>query len=96
VTFTLVTGGHNVGIVAPPGNAKSSHWINTIGKEARHVDADGWFASATKHDGSWWPAWSNWLHAYMTGDMIAPPPMGNPAAGLAPLAPAPGSYVLMR
>jgi len=94
VTFALVTGGHNVGIVAPPGNGKSSHWINTIGKEARHMDADGWFESATRHEGSWWPSWANWLHAYMTGDMITPPPMGNAAAGLAPLGPAPGTYVL--
>jgi polyhydroxyalkanoate synthase len=96
VTFTLVTGGHNAGIVAPPGEDRRSYWINTIGKDERHVDADGWLGRASRHEGSWWPAWANWLDAYMAGDPVAPPSMGNPAAGLPPLADAPGSYVRMR
>ncbi len=44
-------------------------------------------------EGSWWPEWVAWLEA-RSGAPVAPPHIGAPGAGYAPLAAAPGSYVL--
>ncbi len=94
VTFVLTNGGHNAGIVSPPGGKTRRHyWINTTSPTGIHLDHEGWLARATRHEGSWWPAWTNWLGAY-SGDPIAPPPLGAPDQGYAPLCAAPGSYVL--
>jgi len=87
ITFLLTSGGHNAGVVSPPGTPGRSYQIATHAHDAPYIDPDAWQASAQQHQGSWWPAWESWL-ARQAGPMIPPPPS---AIGLAP---APGSYVL--
>jgi polyhydroxyalkanoate synthase len=88
-TFLLASGGHNAGVVSPPGRAGASYQLAHRQAGAPYADADAWLAAASTHQGSWWPAWSRWLRRH-AGALIAPPPMGEA------LAPAPGSYVLQR
>ena len=95
VTFCLTTGGHNVGVVNPPGpGVKRSHQFLTRAADDRYVDPDRWLASAPSVDGSWWPSWVQWLGEH-AGQRVAPPTMGAPAAGLPVLGEAPGEYVLI-
>ncbi|WP_341895010.1 alpha/beta fold hydrolase [Ferrovibrio terrae] len=94
ITFLLTTGGHNAGIVSPPGGVARTYQVMAKGHADRYIDPDAWLATAPKHDGSWWPEWLAWLQA-ASGTPVAPPGMGAAAAGYAPLADAPGSYVLV-
>jgi polyhydroxyalkanoate synthase len=94
VTFVLTTGGHNAGIVSEPGHKRRSYRIATKGPDAPYVDPEHWGDTATKHEGSWWLAWFDWL-AKHSGEKVAPPPMGAPKKGYAPVCDAPGTYVLM-
>ena len=95
ITFCLTSGGHNVGIVNPPGaESPPRHYrIATKRTDDRYVDPDQWFARTAPHEGSWWPAWQAWL-AQRGGPLVAPPAMGS--ADFAPMENAPGTYVLMR
>jgi polyhydroxyalkanoate synthase subunit PhaC len=43
--------------------------------------------------GSWWPTWEQWLAGHSAPARVAPPPMGNAAAGFPALCAAPGGYV---
>jgi len=92
ITFALANGGHNRGIVAPPGESGRYFRISTTAAKHRRPDPDAWAASAQRHEHSWWPAWFDWLNAH-SSRLVAPPPLGSESAGLAPLAPAPGDYV---
>ncbi|RUP00480.1 alpha/beta fold hydrolase [Hyphomicrobium sp.] len=95
VTFLLTSGGHNAGIVSPPGLPHRSYRISTKQPNDKFVDADRWQAITPKHDGSWWPAWSQWLKVRSTG-LVDPPSMGSPENGFGPLCAAPGTYVLQK
>ncbi|MBW8269908.1 alpha/beta fold hydrolase [Caldovatus sp. SYSU G05006] len=96
VTFALATGGHNVGIVnPPPGWPGSGFQLMTRRHGERYMDPDTWATVAPRHEGSWWPAWEEWLVAAGSGERTPPPPMGAPERGLVPLDPAPGTYVHM-
>jgi polyhydroxyalkanoate synthase subunit PhaC len=91
--FMLTSGGHNAGIVNPPGHAgRSYQWrLHRQGEHA--LDTEAWLAAATACEGSWWPAWQRWLASH-SGAPAKPPTMGCLAypAG----APAPGAYVHVR
>jgi polyhydroxyalkanoate synthase len=87
VSFLLTSGGHNAGVVSPPGTPGRSYQIAVQPHDAAYVDPDAWQAGTAQHSGSWWPAWEDWL-ARRAGPQVAPPP---PVIGLAP---APGTYVL--
>ena len=50
---------------------------------------DAWLAAAPRHEGSWWPAWNDWLNA-RSGKPAQPPRMGDAVAD------APGQYVLQK
>ncbi|TJX00790.1 alpha/beta hydrolase, partial [Neisseria gonorrhoeae] len=95
VTFVLTTGGHNAGIVSEPGHKNRSFQMATKNSADRDTDPETWRTTAPRFEGSWWPVWQSWLARHSTG-RIAPPPLGNPATGLAPIADAPGTYVLER
>ena len=95
VTFVLSNGGHNAGIVSPPGNPHRKHQIATHSENENYVDPDGWKQAAEHHEGSWWPCWRDWL-GRNSGDVIEPPPMGAPREGFKPLCDAPGTYVFGR
>ena len=95
VTFLLSNGGHNAGIVSEPGHRNRRYHVGCKRAEGRYRDPDAWLRSADLHEGSWWPQWLSWLDAH-SGEPAAPPGMGAPASGYAPLEDAPGSYVHMR
>ena len=95
VTFLLTTGGHNAGIVSPPGTAGRSYRMATKLETDPFQSPDGWRANASQFEGSWWPAWSNWL-AENSSEKAEPPSMGSPQSGLKLLADAPGTYVYQR
>jgi polyhydroxyalkanoate synthase len=90
VTFLLTSGGHNAGIVAPPGEAGHSYQVMTKHAEAPYVGPDEWLKLAPRLDGSWWPEWTRWL-AENSGDPCEPPRMG--CADGRDLPDAPGEYV---
>lgn len=93
VTFVLSSGGHNAGIVNPPGTPHSRHQIATHKEAETYIDPDAWQASAVRHERSWWLCWLEWLDRQCpeTGQ---PPGMGAPDKAYAPLCDAPGIYVL--
>jgi polyhydroxyalkanoate synthase len=57
-------------------------------------DSVDWLGRATTEAGSWWPDFVGWLEQRGGGDKTRPRRLG--AAGLPPLGPAPGTYVLDR
>jgi polyhydroxyalkanoate synthase len=93
VTFVLSNGGHNAGIVNPPGHPYRHHQIATHNERETYVDPDAWQGSARKMEGSWWPCWLDWL-SRQSSEKRTPPGMGAPDKGYAPLCDAPGTYVL--
>lgn len=95
VTFVLTSGGHNAGIVSPPGHPRRHYRIGTRPDDGALISAPDWQAAHDPVEGSWWPAWGDWLAA-QSGPLDAPPALGAPDKGLPPLADAPGSYVFQR
>ncbi|MEQ1515916.1 MAG: alpha/beta fold hydrolase [Usitatibacteraceae bacterium] len=91
ITFVLTAGGHNAGVISEPGHANRSYQIGT--RHAHHpwLDHDQWVAQTPRHEGSWWPAWQQWL-ASRSGAK-------RPARSLRKakaLCKAPGTYVMQR
>jgi polyhydroxyalkanoate synthase len=95
VTFVLSTGGHNVGVVNPPGGERPGrgYRVGVHIRGEKYQDPDIWLAQAQWRDGSWWPELLSWLDA-RSGERVDPPGMGAPQSGLPALYDAPGSYVL--
>lgn len=92
LTFVLTSGGHNAGVVSEPGRPRRSYQIATRHIGARYVDPQSWRAESPMHEGSWWPAWEQWLAARSSG-RVSPPTLDDAQA---PLGHAPGIYVHMR
>ena len=92
ITFALANGGHNRGVVAPPGESGRYFRIATTAARDRRPDPHAWAGAAQRHEHSWWLAWFEWLAAH-SSSLAAPPPLGSESAGFAPLDPAPGDYV---
>jgi polyhydroxyalkanoate synthase subunit PhaC len=95
-TFLLTSGGHNAGIVSGPAHPKRRHRVRTQKAGEPAPAADAWFAATEVRAGSWWPTWAEWLKAHSSPGRVAPPAMGAPEKGYAPLGDAPGEYVLQR
>jgi polyhydroxyalkanoate synthase len=94
-TFVLTAGGHNVGVVNPPGQAKSSYRIRTWHPGDRLLTPDEWISSTPPVADTWWTPWFKWLRDH-SGRRVPPPSIGSLAAGLPPLDAAPGLYVHER
>jgi len=88
--FVLSTSGHIASIINPPGNTKSTYRVG----DSCETDPAQWVQSAEKHSRSWWPDYVAWLNERSGEQKTAPQSLGG--AGMAPLAPAPGRYVLDR
>uniref|UniRef100_UPI0012FACF1F PHA/PHB synthase family protein n=1 Tax=Azohydromonas aeria TaxID=2590212 RepID=UPI0012FACF1F len=89
LTFVLTNGGHNAGIVSEPGHARRRFRLQRMGHGAHWVAPDAWAESAEKREGSWWPAWHEWLVEHSAGRVPARAvPEGLEAA--------PGGYVHVR
>jgi len=95
ITFALTDGGHNTGIVAEPGGRNRGYQVLARAYDGKYIDPDAFLVQATRKDGSWWPEWEAWLDA-RSGDLVSPPGLGAPEQGYAPLADAPGAYVLQK
>ena len=92
-TFVLTSGGHNAGIVSPPGNPRRHFQMLTRPAGGNYLPPDAWLAAATDTPDSWWPAWLAWLKA-RSGTPVKPPRAG--ATAYPPVGDAPGSYVLEK
>jgi polyhydroxyalkanoate synthase len=91
VTFLLTSGGHNAGIVSEPGRTDRHYRQRSKGERDPYVDPDAWQRQTAVEQGSWWPAWTRWL-AERSGPLVRAPAVGG--TRFAPLADAPGTYVL--
>jgi polyhydroxyalkanoate synthase subunit PhaC len=96
VTFVLTTGGHNAGIVSEPGRRNRSFRIALKRQDDICLSPEEWVAATEAKNGSWWPQWAAWLAQHSSAQRRSPPPLGQPAAGDAPLCDAPGTYVFQR
>jgi len=83
--FILGGSGHNAGVINPPAAGKHGFWTNDEMPES----AEEWLAGATRHEGSWWPSWTEWLSAQGSRKMV---PARTIEDGIEP---APGSYAKM-
>ncbi len=95
LTFVLTSGGHNAGVVSEPGHVGRGFQIATRSPGERYIDPQRWRAATPLHDGSWWPAWQEWL-ARRSAGRVAPPPMGGKLEVGVRLDDAPGTYVMDR
>src|SRR5690606_26251865 len=83
VTFAVVARGDDAAIVSPPGKPGRSYQLMTRRHGERYMDPDTWAAVAPRYEGSWWPAWEEWLVSAGSGERTAPPRMGAPERNLA-------------
>ena len=96
VTFTLTSGGHNVGIVSIPTQKTERYYhSSTLKEKDRYINADAWLRQAKKYEGSWWPAWETWIDDH-SSEKITAPPIGSAKKGYPALEDAPGTYVLAK
>ncbi|MFD2364967.1 PHA/PHB synthase family protein [Pseudoduganella sp. GCM10020061] len=86
LTFLLTSGGHNAGIISPPGKAGRSFQVATRAADAPFIDPGRWQEAMEHRPGSWWPEWEHWL-ARRAGPLVAPPAPEDD------LEDAPGEYV---
>jgi polyhydroxyalkanoate synthase len=93
ITFALTSGGHNAGVVSPPGTPRRHYQLLKSAAGEPRLDPDRWLAEAPDNEGSWWPAWHEWLRS-RSGDPVKPPRMALP--GKRPVDDAPGRYVLEK
>ena len=94
-TFVLTSGGHNAGVVSEPGHPHRHYCILRRRHDDLYVPPEEWQENAICAEGSWWPAWVEWLNAH-SGEPAAPPPMGAPQNGYPILDAAPGQYIFQR
>lgn len=89
VRFVLGGSGHIAGVINPPAERpKYGYWTGDDYPEA----AEDWLAGATFTEGSWWPAWAEWLEKKDRAKPVRARVPGD--RGLDVIEAAPGSYVL--
>jgi polyhydroxyalkanoate synthase len=93
ITFVLTSGGHNAGIVSPPGNPRRHFQVLKRDAGGAYLSPDEWLAAAPETEGSWWPAWQAWL-ADRSSARVKPPRSG--LRGSPSLGAAPGTYVMEK
>ncbi len=77
--YVLTSSGHIAGIVNPPDNPKTFHYVS----DDCPPDAASWLEGAQKVSRSWWEDWAEWA-AQRSGKQVEPRqmPPGEPAPGL--------------
>jgi polyhydroxyalkanoate synthase len=83
--FILGGSGHNAGVINPPAANKHGFWTN----KAKPASPDEWLETARRHEGSWWPTWTEWLSGKGSKKTV---PARKIEDGIEP---APGSYAKM-
>ncbi len=91
ITFVLTSGGHNAGIISEPGHPNRSYQMDTRKAHGPWIEADQWAARAPQYEGSWWPAWQQWLAEHSSLKKAA-----RPIPAPTDLGDAPGAYVMVR
>ncbi|MFO1431615.1 MAG: class I poly(R)-hydroxyalkanoic acid synthase [Candidatus Competibacteraceae bacterium] len=86
VTFVLGESGHIAGVVNPPAARKYGYRTQA----ELPATPEAWLDKTTRHPGSWWVHWLEWLQPY-AGPKVSARVPGD--GGLPPLEAAPGSYV---
>lgn len=94
ITFALTSGGHNAGIVNPADSMRRHYQLLLRAEGGSYVAPDEWLESAPRTQGSWWPAWQQWLTERSTAPEVKPPRMGS--RKYRPLDDAPGRYILEK
>jgi polyhydroxyalkanoate synthase len=89
IRFVLGGSGHIAGIVNPPEAGKYCYWT----ADSLPPEPDEWFEQATRHAGSWWPDWMEWVSDTVGAKVPARVPGDQ---GLEVLDDAPGVYVRIR
>jgi polyhydroxyalkanoate synthase len=87
--FVLGASGHIAGVINPPAKRRRHHWTGALAETA-----SAWQDAAEQVEGSWWPAWSDWLATHADDQVAAPRKPGNAAFPV--IEPAPGRYVKAR
>lgn len=89
-TFVLTDGGHVSGTVInhPAGSRRHFHVGGNM-----NSDPEDWLASATRHEGSWWTHWLDWLESH-SAKALKPAPVSLGSRNYPPLESAPGTYVI--
>ncbi|MBN9227343.1 alpha/beta fold hydrolase [Legionella sp. 39-23] len=95
ITFVLTNGGHNSGVVNEPGHPGRSYQLMTHKKGEKYISPELWQETASHNDGSWWPAWQDWLASH-SGNKVLPPSLGNSKKGYKVICDAPGTYVFQK
>jgi polyhydroxyalkanoate synthase len=90
VRFVLSSSGHIASLVNPPGNPRASYRVGDVDEP----DPAFWAESAEQHTASWWPDFVSWFGERAGQMRDAPEALGG--AGMTPLEPAPGGYVLVH
>ncbi len=90
LTFVLVKGGHNAGIVSEPGHANAGYRIRRRKKTYSFISPEAWFDIAEQHDGSWWIPWQQWIVENSDPKRIPAPHLNED------LPRAPGTYVFQK
>jgi polyhydroxyalkanoate synthase len=85
--FVLSSSGHIQSLVNPPGNPKMYYFT---GPEPG-PDPEAWREQATKHTGSWWERWAEWILERSGDEREAPEALGSSAFPVVDQAP--GRYV---
>ena len=91
VTFLLASGGHNAGIVSEPGHPKRSYQMHLHRLQDPAISAEAWQKSMPIQQGSWWPAWQQWLASHSSA-----PRKSQVLPKQYQLHAAPGEYVLKK
>ena len=88
VTFVLGGSGHIAGVINPPSERpKYGYWT----RGDYPATAADWLKGAEAHQGSWWPAWSEWIDGHSAEPEVK---ARRPEDGtLRVIEDAPGSYV---
>ena len=73
-------------MINPPAANKHGYWTN----QQQPDDPQQWLATATRHEGSWWPTWTQWLADHGSNKSV-------PARAIeGGIEPAPGRYAMMK
>ncbi|WP_260483353.1 PHA/PHB synthase family protein [Sphingomicrobium flavum] len=90
--FVLAGSGHIAGVVNPPSAGKYHYSINEKGPTSLEAFRKG----ATRHEGSWWPDWIEWIKS-VDSDEVEASGARIPGKGkLKAIEDAPGRYVKTR
>jgi polyhydroxyalkanoate synthase len=95
-TFLLTSGGHNAGIVSGAVHPRRRHRVHTWLNDTETQTQEAWLEATAPVPGSWWPVWEHWLDQHSSPKRTAPPALGSPNQGYAPMADAPGDYVRQK